>query len=118
VHDEVALRHQLALEALDVLEGGEEAALAGAGVGEVTVPGVRPVAVVEALGDDVHVPAGGGAPVLEEAPDDLLGIGLLHDASWAGTGTCGWRSTGCAPRREGPHAPTDEFAAAASSNGR
>src|SRR5829696_150441 len=96
VDDEVALGDDRALEPLEELEPGEEAVLAGGGVGEVALPRVRPVAVVEALTDHVHVPAAGRPAVLEEALDHLLRRALAHLRP---------RATRCGGARRAPGRP-------------
>lgn len=64
VHDEITLGDQHALEPLDELDGRKEPTLTRAGVSEIALPCVRPVVVVEALLDHIHVPALGCGPVL------------------------------------------------------
>ena len=72
VHDEITFGDEHALEPLGEVEGREEPTLTRAGVSEIALPRVRPVLIVEALLDHVHVPALGRGPVLQESPDDVL----------------------------------------------
>ena len=74
MHDQISFCDQIALELFERLESREEPALASSGVSQVALPSMRPVAVVEALFDHVHVPAIWTTSVIEESSDDILGF--------------------------------------------
>jgi hypothetical protein len=56
--------------------------LTSSSVSQITLPGVRPIAVVEALFDHVHVPAVRSASMIEKPSYDVPGfLRAGHDAN-------------------------------------
>ncbi len=71
--DQVILCDEVAGQSLQEVEPSEEGALPGPSRREIALPGVRPVALAEALHDHLHVPiAVHRAPVVEEPAHNLF----------------------------------------------